>query len=136
MLSGVRIGRGAIVAAGSVVKSDVPAYAIVGGNPAVPLGERFQGAEAVARHEAMVQAARTGSRNGASTIGSSGPGPVSERRHLPGSSAVAGRARAVVITQHRLLHYRLGLFEHLRTACAARGIELRLVHGQASPPRR
>lgn len=54
VLSGVRIGRGAIVAAGSVVKEDVPAYAIVGGNPAVPLGRRFQDAEAIARHEAMV----------------------------------------------------------------------------------
>ncbi|MFO1295712.1 MAG: hypothetical protein U1F25_03995 [Rubrivivax sp.] len=39
----------------------------------------------------------------------------------------------MVITQHRLLHYRLGLFEHLRTACAARGIELRLVHQPNSP---
>lgn len=42
------------------------------------------------------------------------------------------RAR-VVITQHRLLHYRQAFFERLRTACAARGIELRLVHGQPSP---
>ncbi len=38
----------------------------------------------------------------------------------------------VVILQHRLLHYRLGLFERLRAACATRGIELHLVHGQAS----
>jgi glycosyltransferase involved in cell wall biosynthesis len=38
----------------------------------------------------------------------------------------------VVISQHRLLHYRLGLFERLRAACAPRGIELHLVHGQAS----
>ncbi len=34
ILSGVRIGEGAIVAAGSVVVSDVPPYAIVRGNPA------------------------------------------------------------------------------------------------------
>ena len=34
ILSGVRIGNGALVAAGAVVTKDVPAYAIVGGNPA------------------------------------------------------------------------------------------------------
>jgi glycosyltransferase involved in cell wall biosynthesis len=40
--------------------------------------------------------------------------------------------KKVVICQHRLLHYRLGLFERLRAACASRGIDLHLVHGQAS----
>lgn len=40
--------------------------------------------------------------------------------------------KKVVICQHRLLHYRLGLFERLRVACAGRGIDLHLVHGQAS----
>ncbi|MBT9568224.1 MAG: glycosyltransferase family 4 protein [Thiobacillus sp.] len=40
--------------------------------------------------------------------------------------------KKVVICQHRLLHYRLGLFERLREACANRGIDLHLVHGQAS----
>lgn len=34
VLDGVRIGKGAIVGAGAVVTKDVPAYAIVGGNPA------------------------------------------------------------------------------------------------------
>jgi tetrahydrodipicolinate N-acetyltransferase len=34
ILSGVHIGDGAVVAAGSVVTSDVPARAVVGGNPA------------------------------------------------------------------------------------------------------
>jgi glycosyltransferase involved in cell wall biosynthesis len=38
----------------------------------------------------------------------------------------------VVICQYRLLHYRAGLFEKLHTACASRGIDLYLVHGQAS----
>ncbi len=33
-MSGVNIGDGAIIAAGSVVTKDVPAYAIVMGNPA------------------------------------------------------------------------------------------------------
>ena len=34
IMKGVTIGEGAIVAAGSVITKDVPAYAIVGGNPA------------------------------------------------------------------------------------------------------
>ena len=38
----------------------------------------------------------------------------------------------VTVLQHRLLHYRVGLFEALRTECDRRGIELRLVHGQPS----
>jgi virginiamycin A acetyltransferase len=41
ILSGVRIGKGAVVAAGSVVTKDIPAYAIVGGNPATTLKYRF-----------------------------------------------------------------------------------------------
>ncbi len=54
VLSGVHIGRGAIVAAGSVVKEDVAAYAIVGGNPAVPIGQRFASASEIQRHEACM----------------------------------------------------------------------------------
>lgn len=38
---GVRIGTGAMVAAGSVVVKDVPPYAIVGGNPAKVIRFRF-----------------------------------------------------------------------------------------------
>lgn len=41
ILSGVHIGQGAIVAAGSVVSKDVPAYAIVAGNPARVIKYRF-----------------------------------------------------------------------------------------------
>jgi len=38
---GVRIGEGAIVAAGSVVTKDVPSYSIVAGVPAVVIRSRF-----------------------------------------------------------------------------------------------
>ena len=41
ILSGVHIGQGAIVAAGSVVTKDVPPYAIVGGMPAKVIKYRF-----------------------------------------------------------------------------------------------
>jgi virginiamycin A acetyltransferase len=41
IMPGVRIGHGAIVAAKSVVVSDVPSYAVVGGNPAKVLKKRF-----------------------------------------------------------------------------------------------
>ncbi|MDP2632348.1 MAG: acyltransferase, partial [Candidatus Curtissbacteria bacterium] len=40
ILPGVKIGRGAIVAAGAVVTSDVKPFEIVGGVPAKPIGER------------------------------------------------------------------------------------------------
>ena len=35
ILKGVTVGEGAMVAAGSVVRHDVPAYTLVAGNPAV-----------------------------------------------------------------------------------------------------
>jgi virginiamycin A acetyltransferase len=41
VMPGVRIGSGAIVATASVVVSDVPPYAIVGGNPAQVIRRRF-----------------------------------------------------------------------------------------------
>ena len=40
VLPGVRIGKGAVVASGAVVTKEVPPYTIVGGVPAVRLGER------------------------------------------------------------------------------------------------
>ena len=41
ILSGVEIGQGAIIAAGSVVTKNVPPYAVVGGNPARVIKFRF-----------------------------------------------------------------------------------------------
>lgn len=52
IMPGVQIGNGAIVAAKSVVVKDVPAYTIVGGNPAKPIKQRFS-EEEVALLEAI-----------------------------------------------------------------------------------
>jgi virginiamycin A acetyltransferase len=41
IMPGVKIGNGAIISSGSVVVSDIPAYAIAGGNPAKPFKKRF-----------------------------------------------------------------------------------------------
>lgn len=41
ILSGIEIGKGAVVAARSLVSKDVPPYAIVGGNPAKVIKYRF-----------------------------------------------------------------------------------------------
>lgn len=41
IMSGVRIGKGSIVAAGSIVTKDVMPYSIVGGNPAKLIKKRF-----------------------------------------------------------------------------------------------
>ena len=42
IMSGVRIGQGAVVAAGAVVTKDVPPYAIVGGVPGKVIKYRFE----------------------------------------------------------------------------------------------
>lgn len=50
LLSGVTVGRGATVGAGAVVRSNVPPYSIVSGNPAKVIGFCFK-PEEVLEHE-------------------------------------------------------------------------------------
>lgn len=47
IMPGVRIGDGAIIAAGATVTADVPPYTVVGGNPARPIRQRFDDADIV-----------------------------------------------------------------------------------------
>lgn len=55
ILSGVTIGDGAIVAAGSVVTKDVEPFAIVGGNPASVLSWRFESSEDRQKHLRLIE---------------------------------------------------------------------------------
>lgn len=50
ILSGVKIGTGSIIAAGSVVTKDVEPYSIYGGFPAKKLKDRFDTAEDLQNH--------------------------------------------------------------------------------------
>ena len=53
ILSGVRVGRGSVVAAGSVVNKDVPRYSVVAGVPARVVKMRFT-PDQVRAHEAVL----------------------------------------------------------------------------------
>ncbi len=54
VLSGVRIGRGSVVAAGALVTADVAPYDIVGGVPAKRLGRRFADDAQIHQHEQRI----------------------------------------------------------------------------------
>jgi len=45
IMPGVKIGDGAVIAARSVVVSDIPPYVVAGGNPARPIKQRFSDSE-------------------------------------------------------------------------------------------
>ncbi|MCZ2845015.1 MAG: CatB-related O-acetyltransferase [Candidatus Bathyarchaeota archaeon] len=53
IMSGVKIGKGSIIAAGSVVVKDVDPYSIIGGNPAKFLRTRFK-EEDIILHERSI----------------------------------------------------------------------------------
>jgi len=55
VMAGVRIGRGAIIAAGAVVTKDVAPYSISAGVPARHIRDRFTAGSAErAKHDAML----------------------------------------------------------------------------------
>lgn len=53
VLSGVTIGEGSIIAAGSIVTRDVGPYSIVGGNPARSIGRRFPSVDDEVSHASL-----------------------------------------------------------------------------------
>ncbi|MFW6326693.1 MAG: acyltransferase [Bacteroidota bacterium] len=53
ILSGVKVGAGSIIAAGSVVTRNVEPYSIYGGNPAKKISNRFDSEEDLKRHIEM-----------------------------------------------------------------------------------
>jgi chloramphenicol O-acetyltransferase type B len=63
ILSGVTIGEGSVIAAGSVVTKDVDAYTVVGGNPARKICDRFKNPEDLHLHQ-LALAARRNVANG------------------------------------------------------------------------
>lgn len=54
IMAGLKIGRGSIIAAGSVVTKDVPPYSIVGGNPAKVIKMRFDSDDEMLLHDKML----------------------------------------------------------------------------------
>lgn len=55
VLTGVTVGRGSVVAAGSVVTRNIPPYSIAAGVPAKVIGKRFEDQATIDRHEAAIR---------------------------------------------------------------------------------
>jgi|CXWL01.1.fsa_nt_gi acetyltransferase-like isoleucine patch superfamily enzyme len=55
VLTGMTIGRGSIIAAGSVVTKDIPPYSIAAGVPAKVIGQRFLNAAEINKHEQSIK---------------------------------------------------------------------------------
>lgn len=55
VLTGVTVGRGSVVAAGSVVTRDIPPYSIAAGVPAKVIGQRFSDQDTIAKHETAIR---------------------------------------------------------------------------------
>jgi acetyltransferase-like isoleucine patch superfamily enzyme len=57
LMAGITVGRGSIIAAGSVVTRDVPPYSIMAGVPARLLRKRFDSAADERKHDEMLDSA-------------------------------------------------------------------------------
>ncbi len=55
VLTGATVGRGSVVATGSVVTCDIPPYSIAAGVPAKVIGKRFKDQATIDRHEAAIR---------------------------------------------------------------------------------
>jgi acetyltransferase-like isoleucine patch superfamily enzyme len=55
IMSGVRVGRGSIIASGAVVTQDVPPYEIWGGIPAKKIRDRFESEQDRSTHDRMLR---------------------------------------------------------------------------------
>lgn len=55
VLSGVKVGKGSIIAAGSVVTRDVESYSIYAGVPAKKIGKRFKNGNDEIEHELILK---------------------------------------------------------------------------------
>lgn len=55
VLTGITVGQGSVVAAGSVITRDVPPYSIAAGVPARVIGKRFEDQATIDRHEAAIR---------------------------------------------------------------------------------
>lgn len=58
VLTGVTVGRGSVVAAGSVVTCDISPYSIAVGMPAKVIAQRFEDQATIDRHEAAIRNGR------------------------------------------------------------------------------